>query len=228
MNTELGSAQSRVGLKSAFLISLLVLSVTLLKMEDNNPVPNTTESYYIPGMNAILEYAASAASYAKDTVVNSAKYIGEIDYSSGINTVVEYAASAASYAKDTVVNSVKYIGEINYIPGTCTFVASAATLTGYITSTFGAISNAIGFSSMIPSGSLAAQLMSWSATSGYGASFISTMQSFGALFANATGGSMLVTFGSIAAPVAVGLISYKAFTNFYGGSGDNSGNSSLE
>ena len=67
----------------------------------------------------------------------------------------------------------------------------------------------VGFSSPgAIAGSTAASMMSASATSGVGAGAISAMQSAGALFMNAVGGSTVAAFASVAVPVVAAAGAY--------------------
>ena len=108
----------------------------------------------------------------------------------------------------------------DYTPGTAIFTTAATVATGYATSAFGAVSSVIGFLPQIHAGSCAANLMSISATTGYGGAAISAMQSSGALFVNAVGSSTLVAVGAIAAPVVAGYAAYKTYNWYYGEGGE--------
>ena len=57
-------------------------------------------------------------------------------------------------------------------------------------------------------------MMSASATSGVGAGVISAMQSAGALFMNAVGGSTVAAFASVAVPVVAVVGGYYAYNNY--------------
>ena len=56
--------------------------------------------------------------------------------------------------------------------------------------------------------------MSASATSGVGAGAISAMQSAGALFMNAVGGSTVAAVASVAVPVVAAVGGYYAYNNY--------------
>ena len=108
----------------------------------------------------------------------------------------------------------------SYIPRACTFTAAAMATAAYVTGTGGAACSMIGFVPQIAANSIAANLMSFSATTGYGGGLVSFMQSSGALFVNAYGTSFLTAASAIVIPIAVGYASYKAYYWFYGGNGD--------
>ena len=57
-------------------------------------------------------------------------------------------------------------------------------------------------------------MMSASATSGVGAGAISAMQSAGALFMNAVGGSTIAALASVAVPVVAAVGGYYAYNNY--------------
>lgn len=81
--------------------------------------------------------------------------------------------------------------------------SGAAILTGYLTNAIGGAASILGFGSPgAIAGSTAASMMSTAATTGYGAGVVSSLQSAGALFCNAVGGSYLVAGLAVAAPVA--------------------------
>lgn len=158
------------------------------------------------------------------------------DYSSSIfNNCAEvltgYATGVATWfnqATGTVATSIGYGSSDNNsnnssdcddksnkgYPGVA--AAFATTLTAYCTQAVGAAASLIGFGS--PGtllGSWAASIMSASATSGLGAGIVSFMQSAGALFVNAAGGSALVATGAIVAPAVVGYGVYQRYNDYH-------------
>ena len=93
--------------------------------------------------------------------------------------------------------------------------AGTATVTAAATNAAGGLCALVGFSSPgAIAGSTAASMMSASATSGVGAGVISAMQSAGALFMNAVGGSTVAAFASVAVPVVAAVGGYYAYNNY--------------